>query len=134
MNSTAIYQKINKILQDKIKTTINGIPVIHELSDGVVIRSFNEWEKLILNEDIRFRNIINIENNISNQTIYFVPKDCIIDFTDKENNKNITILNGKIELLYETGKKQIIPEYNSTEINEKLTYCKSMDDSYVIIN
>ena len=132
MNSTLIYQNINKILQNKIKSTIENMPVIHEISDGVVIRSFDKWESSFLDNKIKYKEITNLDFMPLNQIIYFIPKNSIIEVSKNKPNMSITLLEGKVDISYNNGNKIVLSEYYSTNIIEDIIFCKAIIDSYLI--
>lgn len=128
-----------KIILDKIEALINkrklellkGLPSIHEIIDGIIIRFFTDWEHCENNNNIKYKKINNKNN--PDEIIYFVyvPKNTIIEFKKKEYISSITCLSGKLKLKI-NNINTILENYSKIILHETIFEALAIENTYII--
>jgi len=129
-----------KILLDKIEHLINKrksdllkeLPDVHEISDGIIIRFFAEWDNCIDDNDIRFKKIINHENPDESAVFFYIPKGSSFKLEKQFYIGCITCLNGSIEITSK-GETQILESYNRICVYDDDVRGLAFDNTYLII-
>jgi len=99
-----------KIVLDKIETLINkrmfdlleGLPSIHEIDDGIVIRFFTDWNdcdcKYEFNKEVKCKKIVNQDAPDEITMFFYLPKGSFFDFKKKKYISTLTCLSGKLKI------------------------------------
>lgn len=122
-----LYRKINDLIDRNRNRLLEYIPNIHEIEDGIIIRTFHDWDAI---GEIKYRKISHDNNN---NHIYYIPKNSELKI--KNIDALITCLSGSIEIIEENGYNSTLLSYNATKIKSNNIYTiKSQSNSYMIIN
>lgn len=126
-----LLKKINELIDKKKNELLKHLPNIHEIEDGIIIRSFQEWSDCDENTKIKYKKIPNINKPEEIVFFYFLPKGTILELKKREHVSCITCLTGKIELEFD-GKIQILEPYSKMCLDDNMFYCRTLENTYII--
>jgi len=124
-----ILKRIDELINKKRSELLKGLPSIHEVDDGIVIRFFTNWDNCI--NDIKYKNIINTVNSGDTTIFYFLPKGAIIEYKKREYIKCITCLSGKLELNID-GEVLFIEAFKKYHIKSEEFHGIALEDTYIV--
>lgn len=126
-----VLKKIDNLLAKRTAELIKELPDVHEVSDGIIIRFFGEWDNCEDNEIIRYKEIENLSDE--NETVLFIylPKGAIFDLKERLYIDCVTCLNGKVEI--ETATETIIlKDFNKMCLNNREFQGEALENTYLI--
>lgn len=126
-----ILKRIDELIDKKREELLKSFISIHELNDGIILRSFNGWDNCDDNNDIKYKIIPN-RNDSDELTIFsFIPKDAKMEFKTREYIQSLTMLSGKLELSDSNG-TSLVDSYSRIVINNKKFGCVALEDTYAL--
>jgi hypothetical protein len=126
-----ILDKINELIDNRKTELLKQFPYIHEIDDGIIVRSFTKWDNCDDNKDIKYKKIIN-ENNLDEVIIYvFIPKNTVINEDKKDYIRTLIVLSGKIEINI-NNEKTTLTGFTKTTLNIEKLNAIALEDSYLI--
>lgn len=126
-----LLNKVNDLIDKKKNELLKLLPSIHKIDDGIVIRSFIDWDSCDEDNSVKYRRIHNI--NRVNEIIffYYLPKNTILEIKKCDCINSITCLSGSIEI--DTKKETFFLEsYNKISLNDTEFCGKTLDNTYLI--
>lgn len=126
-----LFKKVNELIDKKKNELLKCIPNIHEIEDGIIIRSFHDWNDCHENVEIKYKKIPNINRPEEIVFFYFLPKGTILEMKKREHINCVTCLTGKIELEYD-NKIQILEPYSKICLDDNTFYCRTLENTYII--
>ena len=123
--------RINDLISKKKNELFKLFPDIHEIDDGIIIRSFNNWEIYADNHNVKYKKINNFNNMNEIVMLYYLPKDSILEINKKNHIGNITCLSGEIDITY-SNETHFLDSYNRIQLNSCQFQCKALKNSYLI--
>ena len=126
-----ILDKIDTLINKRKLELLNGLPSIHEIVDGIIIRFFTNWENCECNNNIKYKKINNEDN--PNEIIYFMylPKDTDFEIKRRDHISSIICLSGKIKLKI-NGIYQILENYSKLILNTDIFEAKVLENTYIV--
>lgn len=131
MNRKEIFDRVNKLIDIKKTELFKQIPVIHEIEDGIIIRSFTNWDNCNDDERIKYKKLKNITKPNEIVTFYYLPKDTIIETKEKLHVKCITCLSGSLELNI-NNQLIYIEQYTKLCVDSNIFSGKALENTYLI--
>lgn len=126
-----LLDRINDLITKKKNELFKLIPDIHEIDDGIIIRSFKNWEIYSDNHNVKYKKINNHNNTNEIVILYYLPKDSILEINKKNHIGNITCLSGEVEITH-FNDTHFLNSYNKLLLNSYQFQCKSIKNSYII--
>ena len=93
-----VLNKVNALIDKRKDEMLKKLPIVHEVSDAIIIRFFTKWDNCDSNEEIKFKKIVDKENPDQIVIFYYIPKGAYIAFKKRDYIRTITCLNGLLEL------------------------------------
>lgn len=126
-----ILDKINNLISKRTSNLFKKLPDVHEISDGVIIRFFTEWDNCADDTNIKFKKIVNHENPDDSVVFFYIPKGSFFNLEQRFYFGCLTCLNGLIEITSK-GKTKIIESYNKICIDDDDIQGKAFENTYLI--
>ncbi len=124
-----ILKRIDELISKRKTELLKGLPSIHEISDGIIIRFFTEWDECINN--IKYKKIINDEKPEEIIMFYFLPKGAVIERKKRDYIKSILCLSGELEII-EASDSFFLTQYKKTHLTSDEFHGIALEDTYVI--
>lgn len=124
-----ILEKIDKLISKRKTELLKGLPSIHEIGDGIIIRFFTEWDDCINN--VKFKRITDDSKPEEVTIFYFLPKGAIIERKKRDYIKCIACLSGELEIIEESQTRYLTP-YKKFCLNTDEFHGIALQDTYVI--
>jgi len=126
-----ILDKIDTLITKRTSELIKELPDVHEVSDGIIIRFFGEWDNCEDNNIIKYKEIKNISNPDENVLFIYLPKDAAFELKARTYIKCVTCLNGKIEISMK-GETIILNDFNKMCLGDNEFEGKALENTYLI--
>jgi len=126
-----VLNKINDLITKKKNELFKQIPDIHEIEDGIVIRSFSNWQNHDGNSGVKYRKIRNTSNVNDIVMFYYLPKGSIIEMKKDESINNVTCVSGQIELTC-GNKTHFLDSYDKICLDRNEFQGKAIENTYII--
>lgn len=126
-----ILEKVNELIDKRKEELLKKLPIVHEVSDAIIIRFFTKWDNCDSNEEIRYKSIINKNNPNEFVIFYYIPKGAHIELKKREYIRTITCLNGILELDI-NGEPMYITELEKVILNSDSWQGKALENTYVL--
>lgn len=92
-----ILNKVYEQIDRRKKELLSLIPDIHEIEDGFIIRSINDWKNRN-NDAIKYKKIPNINKSEEIVVLFYLPKGTIFEMKRENYINFITCLSGSVEI------------------------------------
>lgn len=126
-----LINKIDTLLAKRTAELVKELPDVHEVGDGIIIRFFGGWDYCDENRDIKFKKIKNISNPDETVLFFYLPKNAVFDFKQRDYIECITCLNGKLEI--ETDEElTILENFNKICLNSNMFQGRALENTYLI--
>ena len=126
-----ILDRVNELIEKRKNELLSMIPDIHIIEDGIIIRSFNDWNNCNENNAIRFKRIPNINRPDEIVVLYYLPKGTILEMKKRECINFITCLSGGIELNV-NNKTIFLESYSKISLEHNEFSGRTIDNTYLI--
>lgn len=126
-----ILKKIDELIDKRRDELLKSFMSIHELNDGIVLRSFSEWDNCDDNKNIKYKLIPNRNDSEEIIIFSFLPKDSKMEFKTREYIQSLTMLSGRLELSDSDGISQI-NGYSKIVLNDNKFGCVALEDTYAL--
>ncbi len=126
-----LFKKVNELIDKKKNELLKYLPDIHRIEDGIIIRSFEDWNDCEENPLIKYKKIPNINNSKELMFFYFLPKGTTLEKKKREYIKCITCLTGSIELTFD-NKIHTLESYSKTCLDDNEFYVKTLENAYIV--
>ena len=126
-----LLDKISKLISKRTSELFDELPDVHEITDGIVIRFFTEWDNCGDDNSIKFKKIVNHDNSNESVVFFYIPKNSYFELKQRFYIGCITCLNGLIEITSK-GKTQILQNYNKICVEDDDIQGKAMENTYLI--
>lgn len=126
-----ILDKVNALIEKRKNELLRKLPVVHEVSDAIIIRFFTKWDNCDSNEEIKYRTIINKNNPEEVVNFYYIPEGAYIILKKRDYIHTITCLNGILELDV-NGKLIYISELEKITLDSDEWQGRALENTYVV--
>ena len=126
-----ILDKVNGLIDKRKEDLLKKLPIVHEVSDAIIIRFFTKWDNCDTNEEIRYKKLVNKENPNEILFFYYIPKGAYITLKKRDYIRTITCLNGLLELDID-GKLLFVSELEKVIVDSDLWQGKALENTYVL--
>ena len=126
-----VLNKVNSLIQKRKNDLLKELPVVHEVSDAIIIRFFTKWDNCDSNEEIKFRKVVNNSNPDDSTIFYYLPKGAYITLKKREYIRSITCLNGLLELNV-GGKLVFVNELEKVVLDSDEWEGRALENTYVV--
>ena len=126
-----ILDKVNGLIDKRKEDLLKKLPIVHEVSDAIIIRFFTKWDNCESNEEIRYKKLVNKENPNEILFFYYIPKGAYITLKKRDYIRTITCLNGLLELDID-GKLLFVSELEKVIVDSDLWHGKALENTYVL--
>lgn len=126
-----LLNKIDCLINKKTSNLLKELPDIHEVSDGVIIRFFTEWDNCTDDDAIKFKKIVNDKSPNESVVFFYIPKNSFFKLEQRFYIGCITCLNGLIEITSK-GETQFLESYNRICVNSDDVQGKALENTYLI--
>ena len=124
-----VLDRINELIDKRKAELLKGLPSIHEIDDGIIIRFFTDWDDCINN--IKFKRIYDDKNPDDISIFYFLPKDAVIELKKRDYIHSVACLSGKLELTID-GIKNILIGFKKISFDTDEFQGIALEDTYVL--
>ncbi len=126
-----LLDRVYELIDKRKKELLSLIPDIHEIDDGVIIRSFNEWENCDDNNAIKYKRIPNVNRPEEIVMLFYLPKGTIFEMKKRDYINFITCLSGSIEI--DINNKTIFLEsYSKVSLDHNEFSGRTTKNTYLI--
>ena len=126
-----ILKRIEALIDKRREEILKSFMSVHELNDGIVLRSFNDWDNCNDNENIKYKIISNRKDFDEIIIFNFIPKGTKLDIKVRTHIQCMTILSGKLELNDCDG-ASLIDSYSKIVLNNNEFGGIALEDTYVV--
>jgi len=126
-----ILNKIDELISKKKAELLKELPSVHEVSDGIIVRFFAEWDNCQDNNDIKFKNIQNLDKPNQIVKFMYLPKDAVFELMKREYICCITCLNGKLEI-DTNGEIRTIEGFTKICVENDIFQGRALENTYII--
>jgi len=124
-----ILDRVNALIDKRKAELLRGLPSIHEIDDGIIIRFFTEWDGCV--NDIKYRKIIDENNPDDINIFYFLPKGAVIELKKRDYIHSIECLSGRFELNID-GESKLLTGFKKISFNTEEFQGIALEDTYVL--
>jgi hypothetical protein len=126
-----ILKRIDALIDKRKEELIRSFTSIHELNDGIILRSFSEWDNCGDNENIKYKIIPN-KNDVDEIIVFhYIPKNTVFEHKKRDYIKSITTLSGKLELII-NGEPLVIDNYCKIVLEDNTFSGVALEDTYTV--
>jgi molybdopterin converting factor small subunit len=126
-----LFTHVNELIDKKKNELLKEFPDVHEVSDAIINRFFTEWDNCNDNNDIKFKNIENLDKPDEVIKFMFLPKDAVFELMKRDYIGYITCLNGKLEINTD-GEIRIIEGFTKICIENDVFEGRALENTYII--
>jgi len=126
-----VLNKIDTLLNKRKAELLKELPDVHEVSDGIIIRFFSEWDNCNDNNYIKFKNIKNLDKPDEIVKLMFLPKYAVFELKKREYICCIMCLDGKLEIDTD-GEIRIIEGFTKICIENNTFQGRALENTYII--
>lgn len=126
-----ILDKVNELIEKRKIELLKKLPVIHEVSDAIIIRFFTKWDNCDTNDEIKYRRVTNKDNPEDITIFYYLPKGAYIALKKRDYIRCITCLNGILELEV-NGKTVYVSELEKIMLDSSEWHGRALENTYVV--
>lgn len=126
-----LFKKVNELIDKRKNELLKNLPNIHEIEDGIIIRSFYDWKCCDDFQDVKFKKIPAINKPQEIVFFYYLPKGTIFEKCEKKHISSITCLTGNVEISVD-DKKYNLNAYNKIYLGNNKFSCKILENTYLI--
>ena len=127
-----ILNKIDTLLNKRTAELLEELPSVHEISDGIVICFFTDWDNCADDNEIKFKKVENRDNPDEVIVFFYVPKDSYFTLQQRFYIECITCLNGVIEITA-NGVTNLLTNYSKICIGSDDVQGKAFENTYLIV-
>jgi hypothetical protein len=127
-----ILDKIDTLLTKRTAELIKELPDVHEVSDGIIIRFFGEWDNCEDDNAIKYKKLINHDDPDESVVFFYIPKGAIFDLNGRYHIGCITCLNGAIDINTPDGIK-FLENYSKICVNSDDVKGRAFENTYLIV-
>ncbi len=126
-----ILKRIDELIDKRRGELLKSFTFVHELNDGIVLRSFSKWDNCIDNKNVKYIVIPN-RNDVDEIVILnFIPKDTELEYKIYPHIQSVTMLSGKMELNTGEG-TSLIDSYSKIVLENNEFGCIALEDTYAM--
>jgi len=126
-----LFRKVNELIDKKKNELLKSLPNIHEIEDGIIIRSFYGWNNCEENHEIKYKKIPNINKPEESVYFYYFPKGSVLETKERKHINCITCLTGNIEINV-NNEIHNLKAYNKILLGHNNFGCKILENTYII--
>jgi len=127
-----ILDKVNKLISKRTEEIKSKLPYyIHEIDDGLIFRYFTDWSDCEHNGDIKYRKIINKEDNKDITIFYYLPKGVRFELDKRSYIHCLSCLSGKMEINC-NNKKYLISGFDKICLDTNEFEGTIIEDTYIV--
>jgi hypothetical protein len=127
----AILNKVNALIDKRKDELLKKLPIVHEVSDAIIIRFFTKWDNCDSNEEIKYKLIKDKDNPDQIIIFYYIPKGAHIILKKRDYIRTITCLNGFLELDV-NGKLIYVSELEKVTIDFDEWQGRALENTYAV--
>ena len=132
-NKKIILSRVNELIEIRKKELLEKLPDVHEVDDGVIIRSFSEWDSCDTDDRIKYKRLINKSESDEKIVMFYLPKGAYITLEKRDYIKTITCINGELELNFD-GTTLYLTKDSKVVLDSQTFQGKALKNTYVITN
>lgn len=102
-----LFEKINRLIEEKKQNLFNSIPNVHEIDDGVIVRFFTHWDNCKDDNQIKFKKIVSLDNINESIVFFYIPQGSFFDLKQRFFIGDLICLNGEIDLTFKNQTKYL---------------------------
>ncbi len=133
MDRDLLLDDIKKSISKRKEQLFNKIPIVHTISDGIVIRFFYGWSD---NEEdtIKYIDIHNEDESKNKSFYFFLPKGSVFDVEADNYIDELICLEGKLQLNYNNNIKTLnsFTKFNIPKNTKH--YGIALENTYLVIS
>lgn len=126
-----LLKKIDLLISEKTSNLLEEFPDVHEISDGIIIRFFTEWDNCDDDNGIKFKKIIHRDKPDENTVFFYLPKGSFFELKQRFYFGCIMCLNGLVKITSKS-KTQILESYNRICVNDDDVQGNALENTYLI--
>jgi len=126
-----LLKKIDRLIIEKTSNLLNEIPDVHEISDGIVVRFFTEWDNCKDEKGIKFKKLINHDIPDESTIFFFIPKGTSFSLKKRFYIGCMTCLSGAIDITV-NNKNRFLKSYSKICVNSDDVQGKAFENTYLI--
>ena len=127
-----ILDKIDTLLAKRTAELLKELPDVHEVSDGIIIRFFGEWDNCEEDSAIKYKIIANDDDPDESTVFFYIPKGATFDLNGRYYIGCINCLNGSIEFT-SNNETKFLESYSKMCFNSDDVKGIAYENSYLII-
>jgi hypothetical protein len=126
-----ILDRVNELIEKRKKELLSLIPDIHVIEDGIIIRSFTDWDNCDENDAIRYKRIPNVNRPEEIVVLFYLPKGTMLEMKKRDYINFITCLSGSIELNV-NNKTIFLESYKKISLEHNVFSGRTIENTYLI--
>jgi len=127
-----ILNKIDTLLNKRTAELLEELPSVHEVSDGVIIRFFTEWDNCEDDDEIKFKKVENLDDPNESVIFFYIPKNSYFTLKQRFYIGCLTCLNGVIEITA-NGVTNFLESYSKICVDSDDVQGKAYENTYLIV-
>jgi hypothetical protein len=126
-----ILDKVNALIEKRKEELLQKLPIVHEVSDAIIIRFFSKWDNCDTNEEIKYKKIVNKNNPKEKIILFYIPKGVNLEFQKRDFIHTITCINGILELDV-NGKLMFVTELEKVTLDTDEWQGRALENTYAV--
>lgn len=126
-----ILEKINELISKRRTELLKGLPSIHEIDDGIIIRFFTEWDNCEDDDGIKYKKLPNLDNPDESIVFFYIPKGAYFDLKQRFYIGYIICLSGRIDAIIDKNNR-LLDCYSKICINSDEVQGLALENTYLI--
>ena len=126
-----LLAKVNELINKRKNQLLDKLPDVHEVDDGIIIRFFTEWDNCGVNEDIKYKKIVNLDKPENIVIFFYVPKGAYFELKERDFINSIACLNGRLEVTY-NQKVRVLETNTKICLDTNMFEGRALENTYVV--
>jgi len=126
-----LLNKIDHLLTKRTSELLDGLPDVHEVDDGIIIRFFTDWDNCDDDDTIKHKIVKNLDNPDESMVFFYIPKDAVFDLKQRFYIGCMTCLNGRI-VIEANDKIRILENTTKICIDSAEVKGRALENTYLI--
>lgn len=127
-----ILDKVNALIEKRKAELLNGLPSIHEIDDGIIIRFFTDWDNCEDTDEIKYKKFNSIDDPDESVVFFYIPKDAFFDLKQRYYIGYITCLSGKINITA-NDKTRLVEGYSKIYVHSADVQGMAFENTYLLV-
>ena len=126
-----ILEKIDYLITKRKAELLKGLPSIHEIEDGIIIRFFTDWDNCDDDDKIKYKKIINVDKPDESVVFFYIPRDSKFQLKQRFFIGDMTCLEGKMEVTAD-NKTRLLEGQSKMSVDSDEVIGKAIKNTYVL--